>query len=127
MTGPRARVELILTGRTPDPGLAAPCEHSLAIRASIPCDIAIERGRVETDRPGREVSKEHREVIVDLIDNQGWAYKLPSGGGYPMLYPADRTHDRIRVPKTGHSGGNAFGNWIAEIRRKGGHWPPDRV
>jgi hypothetical protein len=39
-----------------------------------------------TDRPGREVSKEHRQVIE-----------------------------------------YAFGNWIADIRRKGGQWPPGRV
>jgi hypothetical protein len=81
---------------------------------------------VDTDRPGPEVSKEHREVIVDLIDNQGWAYRLPPGRGYPMLYPADTTKSRIRVPKTGHSKGHAFGNWLAEVRRKGGQWPPER-
>lgn len=81
---------------------------------------------MDTDRPGREVSQEHREVIVYLIDSQGWAYRLPAGGGYPRLFPADASQPPIRVPKTGHLRGNAFANWIAEIRRKGGHWPPDR-
>lgn len=80
-----------------------------------------------TDRPGREVSKEHRQVIEHLIDSQGWKYELPSGGGYPRLYPADATQSPIRVPKTGRSRGHAFGNWIADIRRKGGQWPPGRV
>jgi hypothetical protein len=30
------------------------------------------------------------------------------------------------VPKTGHSKGHAFENWLAAIRRDGGHWPPGR-
>lgn len=81
---------------------------------------------MDSDRPGQEVSKEHREVIVDLIDNQGWAYKLPSGSGYPRLYPVDPAMTPIRVPKTGHSRGRAFANWVAEIRRKGGQWPRGR-
>jgi hypothetical protein len=79
-----------------------------------------------TDRPGQEVSKDHREVIKNLIDNQGWRYKKPSGGGYPRLCPADTAQASIKVPKTGHSRGNAFSNWIADIRRAGGHWPPGR-
>jgi hypothetical protein len=82
--------------------------------------------REETDRPGDEVSKDHREVISNLIGNQGWRYKKPSGGGYPRLYPADPKQAPIQVPKTGHSKGRAFTNWVAEIRRKGGHWPPER-
>jgi hypothetical protein len=94
--------------------------------ANITCHIARKRGTVDTDRPGREVSQEHREVIVYLIDSQGWSYRLPRGGGYPTLFPADRSQSPIQVPKTGHSRGHAFRNWIAEIRRKGGHWPPDR-
>ncbi len=81
---------------------------------------------METGRPGQEVSKEHREVITYLIDSQGWAYKLPRGGGYPRLLPADPDQPPIRVPKTGHTKGHAFSNWLAEVRRKGGHWPPDR-
>jgi hypothetical protein len=64
-------------------------------------------------------------VILDLIDNQGWMYKLPTGRGYPRLYPPDRTQGQIRVPKTGHTRGHAFDNWLAEVRRKGGQWPPE--
>ena len=82
---------------------------------------------MDTDRPGREISQEHREVIVYLIDSQGWRYELPSGNGYPKLFPADATHAPIRVPKTGHSRGHAFSNWVAEVRRKGGQWPPGRA
>lgn len=80
----------------------------------------------ETDRPGGEVDKDHREVIIDLIDNQGWRYKKPHGRGYPKLIPADSAHAPIKVPKTGRTRGRAFSNWLAEIRRKGGHWPPER-
>jgi hypothetical protein len=80
---------------------------------------------LDTDRPGREVSTDHRKVIRHLVDNEGWTYKLAEGNGYPRLIPpgADQT---IRVPKTGHSKGHAFENWLAEIRRNGGHWPPSR-
>jgi hypothetical protein len=87
----------------------------------------VDTGNAETDRPGREVSKDHRRVIDYLIDSQGWRYELPSGGGYPMLFPADATQTPIRVPKTGHSRGYAFSNWIAVVRRKGGQWPPGRA
>ena len=41
----------------------------------------------ETDRPGREIDNEHRKVIEYLIDNEGWTYKLPKGGGYPRGAP----------------------------------------
>jgi hypothetical protein len=82
--------------------------------------------RAETDRPGGEVDKEHRDVINHLVDNQGWSYKKPRGGGYPRLIPADPAQTPVRVPKTGRTRGRAFANWVAEIRRKGGHWPPER-
>jgi hypothetical protein len=81
---------------------------------------------VETDRPGKEIDKEYRDVIAYLIDSQGWAYKLPKGGGYPRLLPADQSKGSIKVPKTGHTRGHRFSNWIADIRRAGGHWPPAR-
>ncbi len=77
--------------------------------------------REETDRPGDEVGKEHRKFINHLVDNQGWRYKKPRGGGYPRLLPADPACAPIKVPRTGHKRGHAFANWVAEIRRKGGH------
>jgi hypothetical protein len=81
---------------------------------------------VDTDRPGQEVSNgDQRKVIRHLIDNEGWAYKKPVGRGYPRLYPPD-SDKWIRVPKTGHTKGHAFENWVAEVRRNGGHWPPGR-
>ena len=43
----------------------------------------MDTGDTETDRPGREVSKDYRRVIDYLIDSQGWRYELPSGGGVP--------------------------------------------
>ena len=67
-----------------------------------------------------------RESLELLIDNQGWTYKRATGRGYPRLYPADRSQSAIKVPKTGHTRGRAFDNWIAQVRRKGGHWPPER-
>lgn len=77
------------------------------------------------DRPGREIPKDYREVITYLIDSQGWDYKKARGGGYPKLLPADPDQAPIRVPKT-PSSQRTLSNWIAEIRRKGGHWPPER-
>lgn len=81
---------------------------------------------METDRPGREIDKDYREVITHLIDNEGWCYRKPEGGGYPRLFPAKQDHAAIKVPKTGHTRGHRFNNWLAEVRRKGGHWPPQR-
>jgi hypothetical protein len=80
---------------------------------------------METDRPGREVPKEYREVITYLIESEGWAYKRPRGGGYPKLVPANRSQSPIKVPKT-PSSQRTLSNWLADIRRKGGHWPPER-
>ena len=80
---------------------------------------------VLSDRPGREVPKDYREVIAYLIDSQGWTYRKPRGGGYPQLRPADPVHPPIKVPKT-PSSQRTFSNWLADIRRKGGHWPPAR-
>jgi hypothetical protein len=80
---------------------------------------------VLSDRPGREVPKDYREVITHLIDDQGWNYQKPRGGGYPQLRPADPAQPPIKVPRT-PSAQRTFSNWLADIRRKGGHWPPVR-
>jgi hypothetical protein len=81
---------------------------------------------VDTDRPGKEFAQYslYRDVVDYLIDSQGWSYKLPKRGGCPLLLPADRSQGVIRVPKTGHTGGYRFANWVAAIRRAGGQWPP---
>jgi hypothetical protein len=79
---------------------------------------------VETDRPGQEVSSAHSRVIKHLIENEGWAYKLPPGRGYPRLHAPSGWS--IRVPRSGHSKGHALENWLAAIRRNDGHWPPGR-
>ncbi len=81
---------------------------------------------METDRPGREIDQNYREVITHLIDSEGWCYRKPKGGGYPLLFPAKQEYPPIRVPKTGHTRGHRFANWLADVRRKGGHWPPQR-
>jgi hypothetical protein len=78
-----------------------------------------------SDQPGREVPKDYREVIKYLIDDQGWSYKKAEGGGYPKLLPSDPGQTPIKVPKT-PSSQRTLSNWIAEIRRKGGQWPPER-
>ena len=79
---------------------------------------------METDRPGQEVSSAHSRVIKHLIENEGWAYKLPPGRGYPRLHAPSGWS--IRVPRSGHSKGHALENWLAAIRRNDGHWPPGR-
>jgi hypothetical protein len=79
-----------------------------------------------TERPGREVPKDYREVITYLIDEEGWTYRAPRGAGYPQLLPADPAQPLIKVPKT-PSSQRTLRNWLADIRRKGGHWPPERT
>ena len=79
-----------------------------------------------TERLGREVPKDYREVITHLIDEEGWTYRTPRGAGYPQLLPADPAQPPIKVPKT-PSSQRTLRNWLADIRRKGGHWPPERT
>ena len=81
------------------------------------------KGMVMTDRPGGEVPKDYKRVIIYLIDNEGWEYRKPRGNGYPQLRPADLAQPSVKVPKT-PSSQRTYSNWLAEIRRKGGHWPP---
>lgn len=77
-----------------------------------------------SDRPGREIPKEYREVVEHLIDTQGWRYDR-SGKGHPVMLPADRSKPQLRVPTTpGDS--RSLRNWIADVRRRGGIWPPAR-
>ena len=64
--------------------------HKLKLGANISCDITRERGTVETDRPGREIPKDYREVVKHLIDNQGWSYAKPQGAGLSEATPAGR-------------------------------------
>jgi len=80
---------------------------------------------LETDTPGDEIPKDYRKVAKYLVDSEGWSYKKPKGGGYPKLIPADSGQAPIKVPKT-PSSQRTYNNWLAEIRRKGGHWPPER-
>lgn len=80
---------------------------------------------MDTDKPGREIPKDYRAVVTYLIDSEGWSYKKPSGDGYPKLLPADPAQTPIKVPKI-PSSQRTYINWLAEIRRKGGHWPPER-
>ena len=81
---------------------------------------------METDRPGKEIDKEYADVVNFLIDTHGWRYRKPTGGGYPQLLPADMTKPAIRVPKTGHTRGRRLDNWIGQVRRASGRWPPGR-
>jgi hypothetical protein len=62
---------------------------------------------VDTDRPGREIDKEYRDVVEHLIASQGWAYQLPQGSGYPRLLPADRSQPSIKVRRPGTPEGAA--------------------
>ena len=77
-----------------------------------------------SDRPGKEIPKEYREVVAHQIDALGWTYDA-SGKGYPKLLPADRSQRPLAVPKT-PGDKRSFKNWVALVRRAGGEWPPGR-
>lgn len=36
---------------------------------------------METERLGREIPKDYRDVVKHLINNEGWSYKKPQGAG----------------------------------------------
>lgn len=77
-----------------------------------------------SNRPGREIPKEYREVATELVTNQGWRY-VYRGGSHPMLYPADRSKSPMTIPTT-PSEKRSFANFLAQVRRAGGVWPPQR-
>ena len=76
------------------------------------------------DRPGQEIPKDYRKVVVHLIDNEAWTYRRATRW-LSEAHPADPTHRPIRLPKT-PSSPRTLENFVAEVRRKGGHWPPRR-
>ncbi|WP_166345207.1 hypothetical protein [Phytoactinopolyspora limicola] len=77
-----------------------------------------------TSRPGREIPKEYRIVAQHQVDTFGWRYDA-SGKGHPRLYPADITKSPITIAGTpGDQRG--LRNFIAQVRRAGGEWPPGR-
>jgi hypothetical protein len=87
---------------------------------------AEQAGPKQTDRPGRELPKEYREVADELSSNQGWRYDSGAKrGGHPILFPPDRTQPQLSVPTT-PSDRRSFDNWLADVRRRGGLWPPRR-
>jgi hypothetical protein len=78
----------------------------------------------EWDFPGQELAdRNFRDVAQELVKNQGWGYKLPTGGGYPKLYPPDKTQPMIPVPKTPSPHKRSFANFLAQVKRSGGIWP----
>ena len=66
-------------------------------------------------------SKDYREIVAELVDNQGWRYEI--GKGHPKLFPADRRHGPIIIPTT-PGDTRSFKNTIGYIRRSGGIRPP---
>ena len=76
-----------------------------------------------TDRPGRELPKDYREVASYLVEVLGWRYKAGRRGQHPKLYPSDTAQPVLPVPTT-PSDARAFANFLANVRRRGGHWPP---
>ena len=75
------------------------------------------------DQPGREIPKDYREVATYLVTVLGWRYKAGRRGHHSMLYPADPTQPVLSIPST-PSDARAFANFLANVRRRGGHWPP---
>ena len=79
------------------------------------------------DTPGNELPKEYREIAEHLVKNQGWRYdKGAKRGGYPMLYPADRSQNPLAVPTTpvtvgpSRTGGRRSRRRGGQLPKKGG-------
>lgn len=73
-------------------------------------------------QPGRELPKEFRAIVQELVANQQWRYRW-EGGRHPMLFPADRTKSPLAVPTT-PGDQRAIRNFITDVRKRGGVWPP---
>ena len=75
--------------------------------------------------PGSEIPKEFREIARYLVRVLRWRYDN-SGKGHPVLLPVDPTKPQLRVPTTPTSDPRALKNFIADVRKRGGIWPPPR-
>ncbi len=75
------------------------------------------------DRPDKEIPAEYREVVNHQINHHGWPYDA-GGKGYPKLYPADRQHRPISIPKT-PSSRYSIRRFIRKVVERGGTWPPE--
>lgn len=77
-----------------------------------------------TEQPGNEIPKEYRDIVAHQIETHLWRYR--TGKGHPKLYPANRDQRPIPVPTTPKGGrSHALANFIGQIRRAGGTWPPE--
>jgi hypothetical protein len=70
--------------------------------------------------PGRELPKEYREIAVELVRNQGWRYRY---GKSPHAAPGRQDQVPLIVPTT-PSEHRSFKNFVTDVRRRGGIWPP---
>lgn len=77
----------------------------------------------ESELPGKEIPKEYREVVAELVRNQGWRYDPKRR--HPVLYPEDRSQSPMTVPST-PSDRRGLLNFLTDVRKRGGKWPPER-
>lgn len=77
-----------------------------------------------SDRPGREIPKEYREIVLYQIEHHGWRYNS-SRKGHPLLYPADRSKRPLAVSTTPGDRAHGLTNFINKVRNAGGTWPPE--
>lgn len=76
-----------------------------------------------TDRPGRELPKDYRQVADELVEKQGWRYRWTGRHGHPQLIPPDPDQPILVIPTTPTSRSTAFRNFVAAVRQRGGKWP----
>lgn len=79
---------------------------------------------MDTDRPGKEIDKDYRDIVNYQIDRHGWIYKKPAGRGYPRLFPSNKAYGPISIPKTAGSP-HSLERLARKIRQRGGTWPPE--
>lgn len=71
---------------------------------------------------GKELPKVYREIVSELVKNQGWRYDRLHGT-HPKVFPADASKWGIPVLTSPGSKGLLRG-FIGQVKRAGGIWPP---
>jgi len=73
-----------------------------------------------SDRPGREIPKEYREIVNHQIDQHGWRYDA-TRKGHPQLIPAATAPSARSRPRPATSAASATSYPRSATRAASGH------